>query len=174
MKIINYISIIAMPSILLVIIANSFIEKNKIYDIFFEGVKEGVKIVYNIFPTLLGLFVAVGALRNSGLIDLIINLISPIIERFSIPKEIMPLAILRPVSGSVSMAIATDIISNNGVDSKIGKIASVIMGSTETTLYTIAIYTSCVKVKKSRGILIAALVGDITGMVVSLAICSFL
>ena len=174
MKIINYISIIAMPSILLVIIANSFIEKNKIYDIFFEGVKEGVKIVYNIFPTVLGLFVAVGALRNSGLIDLIINLISPIIERFSIPKEIMPLAILRPVSGSVSMAIATDIISNNGVDSKIGKIASVIMGSTETTLYTIAIYTSCVKVKKSRGILIAALVGDITGMVVSLAICSFL
>lgn len=174
MKIINYISIIAMPSILLVIIANSFIEKNKIYDIFLEGVKEGVKIVYNIFPTLLGLFVAVGALRNSGLIDLIINLISPIIERFSIPKEIMPLAILRPVSGSVSMAIATDIISNNGVDSKIGKIASVIMGSTETTLYTIAIYTSCVKVKKSRGILIAALVGDITGMVVSLAICSFL
>lgn len=174
MKIINYISIIAMPSILLVIIANSFIEKNKIYDIFLDGVKEGVKIVYNIFPTLLGLFVAVGALRNSGLIDLIINLISPIIERFSIPKEIMPLAILRPVSGSVSMAIATDIISNNGVDSKIGKIASVIMGSTETTLYTIAIYTSCVKVKKSRGILIAALVGDITGMVVSLAICSFL
>ena len=174
MKIINYISIIAMPSILLVIIANSFIEKNKIYDIFFEGVKEGVKIVYNIFPTLLGLFVAVGAFRNSGLIDLTINLISPIIERFSIPKEIMPLAILRPVSGSVSMAIATDIISNNGVDSKIGKIASVIMGSTETTLYTIAIYTSCVKVKKSRGILIAALVGDITGMVVSLAICSFL
>lgn len=174
MKIINYISIIAMPSILLVIIANSFIEKNKIYDIFLEGVKEGVKIVYNIFPTLLGLFVAVGALRNSGLIDLIINLISPIIERFSIPKEIMPLAILRPVSGSVSMAIATDIISNNGVDSKIGKIASVIMGSTETTLYTIAIYTSCVKVKKLRGILIAALVGDITGMVVSLAICSFL
>lgn len=172
MKIFNYISAIAMPTIILIIIFYGIIEKNKVYDIFLDGAKEGVKIVYNIFPTLIGLFVAIGALRNSGVIDLIINSISPVIERVNIPKEVMPLAILRPISGSASLAIATDIMKTYGVDSVVGKIASVIMGSTETTLYTIAIYTSCVKIKNTRGILIAALVGDIVGMLVSVLICN--
>ena len=174
MKIINYISTIAIPAIILIIIFYSDLEKNKVYDIFIDGAKEGTKIVYNIFPTLIGLFVAVGALRNSGIIDLIINLISPIIEKINIPREIMPLAILRPISGSASMAIATDIMNNYGVDSTVGKIASVIMGSTETTLYTIAIYTSCIKIKNTRGILFAALAGDIIGILVSIGICSIL
>lgn len=174
MKIINYLSVIAMPIIILIIILFSFLEKNKVYDIFLDGAKEGIGIVYNIFPTLVGLFVAVGALRNSGILDLIIYFISPIIKFFNIPEEIMPLAILRPISGSASMAIATDIMNNFGVDTKVGKIASVIMGSTETTLYTIAVYTSCVKIKKTRGILIAALFGDIVGMLVSVLVCGIL
>ena len=174
MKIINYISIIAMPIIILLIIGVGFIEKNKVYDIFIEGAKEGIGMVVSLFPTLVGLFVAVSVLRNSGIIDLIVNCISPIITFFNIPKEIMPLAILRPISGSAAMAIAIDIMNNYGVDSKIGLITSVIMGSTETTLYTIAIYTSCVKIKKTRGILVAALLGDVVGMLVSVVICSFL
>lgn len=174
MIIINYLSVIAMPAIILIIIFYGFLEKNRIYDIFLDGAKDGIKIVYNIFPTLIGLFVAVGALRNSGILDFIINLISPIINYLNIPKEIMPLAILRPISGSAAMAIATDIMNNYGVDSKIGYIASVIMGSTETTLYTIAVYTSCVKIKNTRGILIAALIGDIVGMLVSVVVCNIL
>ena len=174
MKIINYFSLIAMPLIILLIIGFGFFEKNKVYDVFLEGAKEGVGIVTNLFPTLVGLFVAVSVLRNSGIIDLIVNFISPIIELFKIPKEIMPLALLRPISGSAAMAIAIDIMNNYGVDSKIGMISSVIMGSTETTLYTIAVYTSCVKIKKTRGILIAALIGDIVGMLTSVVICNFL
>lgn len=174
MELINYISILAMPMIILIIICYSFMEKNRVYDIFLEGAKEGITIVYNIFPTLVGLFVAVGALRSSGILELIINIISPITEVFNIPKEIMPLAILRPISGSASMAVATDIMTNFGVDTKIGKIASTIMGSTETTLYIIAIYTSCINIKKTRGILIAALAGDIIGMIVSTIICNIL
>lgn len=174
MKIINYISISAMPIIILIIIVYSYIEKNKIFDVFLEGAKEGVLIVYKIFPTLIGLFVAVGALRNSGLIDLIINLISPIIKITIIPTEIMPLAILRPISGSAAMAIATDIIKIYGVDSKIGQITSVIMGSTETTIYTIAVYTSCIKVKNTRGILLPALIADAVGIIIAVIICSFL
>lgn len=174
MKIINYFSIISIPFIILIILLNGILEKNKIFDIFLDGAKEGVKIVYNLFPTLIGLFLAVGALRNSGLLDLIINFISPIINYFNIPKEIMPLAILRPISGSAATAIATDIMNVYGVDSKIGIIASVIMGSTETTLYTIAVYTSCIKVKNTRNIIIPALIGDITGMLVSVLVCSFL
>ena len=174
MEIINYISLIAMPVIILIIILYGFLEKNKVYDIFLEGAKEGVHIVFNIFPTLVGLFVAVGALSCSGILELIINFLSPIIEMLNIPKEIMPLAILRPISGSASMAIATDIMNNYGVDTKIGTIASTIMGSTETTLYTIAVYTSCVNIKKTRGILIAALIGDAIGMITSVIICNIL
>ena len=87
------------------------------------------------------------------------------------PKEIVPLVILRPISGSASMAIATNIIEQNGVDSKIGLIASVIMGA-ETTLYTIAVYTSSIKVKKTRYILIASLLADITGIISAIIICN--
>ena len=174
MSIINNLSMIAMPAIILIIISYSMLEKNKVYDNFIEGAREGVGIVCNLFPTLVGLFVAVGALRASGILELIINFISPVIELIKIPKEIMPLAILRPISGSAAMAIATDIMNNYGVDSKIGEMASIIMGSTETTLYTIAVYTSCIKVKKTRGIIIAALIGDIVGMLVSVAVCNIL
>ena len=163
-----------MSVIILIIILYGFIEKNKVFDIFMEGAKEGVQIVFNLIPTLIGLFVAVGALRNSGILDAIINIILPILEKVNFPKEIMPLAILRPISGSAAMAVATDIMKNYGVDSKIGKIASVIMGSTETTIYTIAVYTSVVKIKKTRGVLIAALIGDVVGMAVSVWVCNFL
>mgnify|MGYP003306549867 CR=1 FL=1 len=107
-------------------------------------------------------------------LDLIINFLSPILKIFDIPTEIMPLALVRPVSGSAAMAVATDIMNTYGVDSLIGKIASTIMGSTETTLYTIAIYTSCIYIKKTRGIVIAALIGDIVGMITSLVICKII
>lgn len=174
MKIINYISIIAMPVIILLIISYSYFEKNSVFDIFLDGAKEGIGMVLNIFPTLIGLFVAVGALRNSGILDFIINILSPIIEIIKIPKEIMPLAILRPISGSSAIAVATDIMNNYGVDSKIGKIASIIMGSTETTLYTIAVYSSCVKIKNTRGIIIAGLIGDLVGIIVSVVVCNIM
>ena len=86
----------------------------------------------------------------------------------------MPLAMLRPISGSSSIAVATDIMKNYGVDSQSGLMASTIMGSTETTLYTIAIYTSCVKIKKTRYILVAALIADIVGILTSVAVCRLL
>lgn len=174
MNIINYISSAAIPLTILIIIVYGLLEKNKVYDTFVEGAKEGIEIVFNIFPTLIGIFVAVGALRSSGILDLIIKFISPITNFFNIPSEIMPLALVRPISGSASMAVATDIMTTFGVDSKIGLIASTIMGSTETTLYTIAIYTSCVGVKKIRFVLVAALIADFVGMLSSVVIWGFL
>lgn len=171
MNTINYLSAAAVPTVILLIIIYGIIEKNKVYDTFLEGAKEGVQVVVNIFPTLIGIFLAVGALRTSGILDLVVNLIKPVINILKIPAEIMPLAILRPISGSASMAVATDIMSKYGVDNLIGQIASTIMGSTETTFYTIALYTSAVGVKKIRYVLVAALVADIVGMLVSVAIC---
>lgn len=170
MQIIYYISIVSIPAIIFIIVVNGILEKQNIYDVFIEGAKEGLEIVIGIFPTLIGLFVAIGMLRTSGVLDLIINLINPIISVFNIPKEIMPLSILRPISGSASTAIAVDIMKQYGVDSLIGKIASTIMGSTETTIYTIAIYTSIVKIKKTRYVLIAGLIGDIVGTIASVKI----
>ena len=171
MEIINYLSAMAVPTVILLIIVYGLIEKNKVYDTFLEGAKDGLQVVINIFPTLIGIFLAVGALRSSGILDLVVNLIKPVINILKIPAEIMPLAILRPISGSASMAVATDIMSKYGVDNLIGQIASTIMGSTETTFYTIALYTSAVGVKKIRYVLVAALVADIVGMLVSVAIC---
>ena len=171
MQITNYISNLAMPLIILIIVIYSVLEKKNVFDDFLEGAKEGLEIVINIFPTLIGLFVAIGALRYSGILDIIIRFITPILNVIKFPSELMPLAMLRPISGSGAIAVATDIIKTYGVDNTIGIIASVIMGSTETTLYTIAIYTSCVKIKKTRGILFAALTADIIGILVSVYIC---
>ncbi len=170
MDIINYLSSAAMPMVILIIISYGILEKNKVFDTFIDGAKEGLEIVLKIFPTLIGLFVAIGALRSSGILDLIINNIEPVLNLLKIPSQIMPLAILRPISGSASIAVATDIMNKFGVDSNIGLIAATIMGSTETTLYTIAVYTSAVGIKKTRFVLYAALAADIAGMIASVAI----
>ena len=174
MQAVNFISSLAMPLIILLIVTYGLIEKNKVFDDFLEGAKEGIEIVFSILPTLIGLFVAIGALRNSGILDMMIRIITPILNVIQFPSEIMPLAMLRPISGSGSIAVATDIMKTYGVDSTIGMMASVIMGSTETTLYTIAVYTSCVKIKKTRFVLVAPLVADIVGMLVSVGICRIL
>lgn len=174
MQLINYISSIAVPITIFIITIYGFIEKKNVFDIFLNGAKEGMQIVIKIFPTLIGLFLAINLLRSSGILDMIVNILMPILNILKIPKEIMPLAMLRPISGSASMAVAVDIMKNYGVDSMIGLITSTIMGATETTLYTIAIYTSAVGIKKTRFVLAAGLIADVVGMLVSVVICNIL
>lgn len=174
MQIISYISSTAVPITIFLIIFYGFVEKKKVFDIFLKGAKEGLKVVLNIFPTLIGLFLSINLLRSSGILDLIINLLTPVLDILKFPKEIMPLAMLRPISGSASMAVAVDIMKNYGVDSMIGLITSTIMGSTETTLYTIAIYTSAVGIKNIRFVLVGSLIADIVGMFSAVVICNIL
>lgn len=170
----QFISTVAMPLIILIIIIFGIRERKNIFDLFLIGAKKGMEITIRIFPTLIGLFFAIGLLRESGIIDFFTKIMSPILNTLNFPKELVPLAILRPISGSASMAVATDIIKNNGVDSIIGLIASVIMGSTETTLYTIAVYSSSVNIKDTKKVLIASLAADVTGIVISTIICRLL
>lgn len=170
----NYFSSLAIPLTIMIIIFYGIKEKKKTFDVFLLGAKEGIEIVVKMLPTLLGIFLAIGLLRSSGIIDFIVKLLTPITEFIEFPSEVMPLALLRPISGSASMAVAVDIMNNYGVDTLIGMISSVIMGSTETTFYTIAIYSSCVGIKKTRGILLPALLADVAGMVVSVLICRIL
>ena len=167
MKIVNYISTIAVPVVIIIIVIYGIADKKKVYDIFVEGATEGMSIVIKIFPTLLGIFLAVGVLRSSGLKEKKTRAVSVFTNKVGFPSEVMPLAMLRPISGSASLAVATDIMKTYGVDSKIGLITSTIMGSTETTFYTIAIYTGSIGVKKIRFVLVAALIADFVGMLTS-------
>ena len=166
-NVMNYISTIAVPAVIGVIIVYGLIDKKNVFDIFVEGASEGMSIVIKIFPTLLGIFLAIGALKSSGILEAITKNISFITNLVGLPSEVIPLALLRPISGSGSLAVATEIMKTYGVDSRIGLIASTIMGSTETTFYTIAVYTSSVGVKKIRYVLAAALIADLVGIIAS-------
>jgi len=119
MQLINFLSNLAMPLIILLIVTYGLLEKNKVFDDFLEGAKEGIGMVVNILPTLIGLFVAIGALRNSGILDLIQSLLSPALNACNIPSELIPLMLIRPISGSASTAVALDIMKYSGVDSLI-------------------------------------------------------
>lgn len=174
MNFISYVSNLAMPVIIIIIVIWGTIEKKPIFDLFLEGAREGLEVTLKIFPTLIGIFFAIGLLRSSGFLDFCSILIGPITGMLKIPSEIIPLALVRPISGSASIGVATDIMKKCGVDSYIGSVASVIMGSTETTLYTIAVYTSCVKIKKNRGVLAASLTADLIGILSSVMICKML
>ena len=116
MSLINYISIIAVPFVIFYIVAYGFFAKIKVFDSFLVGCKEGINTVIKIFPTLVGLFLAISALRNSGILELLSNILSPVLNMFKIPSVILPLMLVRPISGSASTAVALDIMKNYGVD----------------------------------------------------------
>lgn len=113
---INYISIIAVPFVIFFVVCYGLSEKIKVFDTFLEGCKEGIDTVIKIFPTLIALFLAISALRSSGILDLISNILFPILSFFRIPSEIVPLILIRPISGSGATAVALDIMKNYGVD----------------------------------------------------------
>lgn len=119
MNFLNYISIIAVPFVIFFTVSYGLSEKIKVFDVFLDGCKEGIETVVNIFPTLIALFLAISALRNSGILDLISNLLSPVLKALTIPSEILPLILIRPISGSGATAVAMDIMENYGVDNLI-------------------------------------------------------
>jgi spore maturation protein B len=158
------------PLIIFLIIVASLFRKLPTYEIFISGAEEGLKIVIGIFPAMLAVVTAAYMMRASGAIDLIINIISPITDFFHIPKEVMPLALIRPISGSGALGILTDILKNYGADSVIGKTASVIMGSTETTFYCLCVYFAKTKVKYTMRAIPCAVLGDIVGILAGVII----
>lgn len=156
-----------MPAFACIIVVFGLIKRVPVFDIFLKGAKEGMQILYNIAPTIIGLVFAVDLLRSSGAIDAICNFIEPIADFLGFPKEIVPMVLLRPVSGSGSTALLTSLYEQCGPDSFAGRVASVLAGSSETTFYAIAMYFGCIKVKKIRHTLFAAIIADITAAVMS-------
>ncbi len=129
--------------------------------------KEGISTAFSILPSLIALMTAVGMIIASGGLDVISNALEPLAKLLFIPKELVPLGLLRPISGSGALAIYENILSVHGPDSFIGKVASVMQGSTETTFYTIAVYYGAVKVIKTKYTLVPALTADIVGFIMS-------
>ncbi len=159
------------PLIIVGILVYALFKKVDVYSSFVSGIKGGVGSVWSIFPSLFALFVAVGAFRASGLADFLASLLSPITKFFRFPSELLPFALLRPVSGSGSLALASDIFSRFGPDSFVGRAVSVMMGSTETTFYTIAVYFGAAGTKNIRHTLKCALIADVFSMAISLMVC---
>jgi len=174
MEIVNKISEYTVPIVILVIITLAMKKRIPLYDNFLAGASNGMKISAKIFPIICAILTASAMLRESGLLDFIIKMISPITSFLHIPSEVIPLMMLRPISGGGSIGILSDIISTYGADSLIGRCASVIMGSSETTFYAIMVYFSAVRIKYTRMVLPAALICDFLGMTSAILICSFL
>lgn len=160
MKFIQFFSGSAVVFIIGFVIIYGILEKKNVFEIFIQGVIEGEKLVISLFPTWLGLFVAVGMLKASGIIDFLVEKIYIIIKNFFIYKDILPLVFLRPISGSTATAMGIEIMKNAGVDTDIGKLASCIMGSTETTIYVVALYGAILKGKDLKPVLIIGLIAD--------------
>lgn len=139
------------------------------FDAFLEGAREGLSTVVSILPALICLLTAVAMFKASGALDVLSWTLAPVAEAVGLPKEVIPLAMLRPISGSGAMVLFNDILTTYGPDSFIGRVASVMEGSTETTFYTMAVYYGATKVTKTRHTLPSALSADLAGMVMSAA-----
>jgi spore maturation protein B len=170
----NAISTWAIPVLLVGIPLLGIIRRVKVYDVFIEGAKEGFQIAVRIIPFLVGILVAIGMFRASGAMDMLTNGLRPILSATRFPAEIFPLVVLRTLSGSGSLAFATDIIKHFGPDSLIGRTAATIYGGSETTFYVLAVYFGSVGVKHTRHAVPAALVGDIVAAIVAVAVCTWM
>lgn len=164
----DYLTKSVIPIIVVIIITYGMFKGRKVYEWFIEGAKEGLKVCLNIFPYLLAMIVAVNIFRESNLLDMLNSLISPVSEFIGLPKEVVPLVLVKPLSGSGAMGILTDILKTYGPDTGIGFIASVIMGTTETIFYTITVYFGAVQIKKIRHTIWASLFAEITAIIAAI------
>jgi len=167
MKFIDFFSKSAILIFILIIILFGIKERKNIFELFLSGVIGGEKLVLELFPTLLALIFAVGMLNSSEVIEAISKFISPVFNFFHINEALAPLIFLRPISGSTTTAIATNLMKQYGADSEVGLISSCIMGATETTIYVASIYSAKVKIKDIKEVIIIGLMADLVGIVAS-------
>lgn len=164
------ISSLIIPLMVLFVIGYGIYKKVDIYDVFVEGASESFNMVLSMFPCLLGMIFGINIFLKSDILNYIFNFLSPIFSALKVPIEIFPMMIMRPISGSSSLAILNNIFTNHGPDSLIGKMASVIQGSTDTTFYILTLYFGSIGIKKIKYSLWAGLAADVIGIVSAIAI----
>ena len=172
--VLDAISLWAMPVLLVVIPLVGILRKVKVYDVFIEGAKEGFDVAVRIIPFLVGILVAIGMFRGSGAMDLLLAGMRPIVGPLGFPPELVPLAILRSLTGSGSLAFTTDLIKTHGADSLIARTAATMYGSSETTFYVLAVYFGAVGVSRTRHAVPAALIADLAAAIAAVAVCAWL
>ena len=171
--IIGTISSWAIPLFLVAIPLYGAIKGVKVYESFVEGAKGGFQMAIRIIPYLVAILVAVGMLRGAGAIDLMARGLDPLLRHIRFPVEILPLAIMRPLSGSGSLGLVTELIQVHGPDSFIGRLAASAYGSTETTFYVLAVYFGAVGIKKARHAVFAGLIADVVSLIAAIIFCRF-
>ena len=158
---------LVVPSLVVGIVLYAAAKRVDIFKTFVKGARENLIVAWEILPSLTALCLAVGMLRSSGAAELISNLLEPLKRLIGLPAECVPLALMRPVSGSGALSMLEELLSSHGPDSFVGRVASVLMGSTETTFYTVAVYFGATKIKRTRQTLPSALLGDLTAFILS-------
>jgi spore maturation protein B len=164
-------SVWAIPLFLLGIPLYGAVKRVKVYESFIQGAKEGFQVGVRIIPYLVAIMVAVGMLRAAGAIDMLARLLDPLLRHVGMPAEILPLAIMRPLSGSGSMGIVAEIVRAHGPDSFVARLAASAYASTETTFYVLAVYFGAVGVKKARHAVLSGLFADVVSLFAALAVC---
>lgn len=170
-QIMKVVSDAAIPVVLFAIVGYGFFKKVKIYEAFVEGAKGGFEVAIKIIPFLVAILVAIGMFRASGAMDVFVQIISPVTQLIGMPAEALPVALMRPLSGSGTLGLVTEIMKTHGPDSFLGRLVSTMYGSTETTFYVLAVYFGSVGIKKTRHAVPAGLLADAAGLLGALAIC---
>lgn len=170
-QIVQTISTYAIPGLILAIPLYAAAKKVKVYEVFCEGAKEGFQTAVRIIPFLVAMLVAIGIFRKSGAMDILVSVLSPITRLIGMPGEVLPLGIMKSLSGGGSTGLLADILKNFGPDTLIGRMASTMAGSTETTFYVIAVYFGAVGIRKTRHAVAAGLIADLAGILAAVWIC---
>ncbi len=168
--IINGVSAVAIPVLILAIVAHGKYKGIKVYEVFTEGAKEGFTVAIRIIPFLVAILVAIGSFRSSGALDIITGLLAPLTAWIGMPGEVIPMALMRPLSGSGALGVVSELISTHGPDSLIARMAAVMEGSTETTFYILAVYFGSVGVTNSRHALPSALTADLAVIIAAVVV----
>ena len=172
--VLDAISLWAIPVLLVVIPLVGMLRGVKVYDVFIEGAKEGFDVAVKIIPFLVGILVAIGMFRGSGAMDFLMAALRPLVVRTGFPVELVPLTVLRSLTGSGSLAFTTDLIKTHGPDSLIGRMAATLYGSSETTFYVLAVYFGAVGIRRTRHAVPAALIGDIVAAIAAVVVCAWM
>lgn len=174
MKIMLFLSDVMIPLIIFCIVGYGILNKQNIYEEFIEGAKDGFQTVIGIMPTLIGLMVAVGILRASGFLEFFADLFANVTQYVGLPSELLPITVVKMFSSSAATGLLLDIYKEYGADSMLGKMASIMMSSTETIFYTMSVYFMTAKIKKSRYTLTGALIATLAGTVASIILAGYM
>lgn len=174
MKNFAYVSQLVIPAFILFTVLYGAFKKVRLYDAFVSGAREGLQVIMNVFPYLLAIFVAVKAFQASGAFDFIRQALSGPCASLGIPPEVISVAIIKPLSGSASTAVFTDVVKAAGPDSLAGRMSAVIIGSAETTFYVLAVYLGAAGIRRTRYLVPVCIIADAIGIIIAIAVVRLL